>query len=764
MIEEQKTTEDDSERYMSNTYTQKFKKEKYFPKECLNQSGMNIKIPQSPSTEDVVKRVNSLISNEQKIKLPKHLKKENGKKDDSLLTFDEKNSFWLYNGKKIDESKLINHKEFIPIVKSLKNKLTEFKLLNDEKYNIYINQISILQKSNEMYLNKIDELYKIIDELSNSQKKGNQNINYYDNTKTNDNNILAENFRNNFLKKNYFNLFREKIARQKEIKKKYRIFQLEKNAKLKIKIFCLFKRFHTMNLRRKKFEYKYNNKLKKLGFNIIKKNLLLQKKLIEFKKFQTNINIIYSFATIKYYSFLNAKNKINVKKSIYFYNLKAKSKILKLLLLNFHNKIKKIQSENNSINLISFSRFLQKKYPKILLKHKQSKIKGLNILSNIFNRLDSDRKIKNNENILRFYYIEWKKISTNDVKIIQYKKKLFKKDAERFFRLAKNNKHYNKNYLIHLHNKKIINYNIRSFFSIILKERTITKSLLYFEIKQSKRVYVNFFKNLKINQKNKLKKQILTANISKFQTMQPIINYKFFFVKCYNILSKKNYIKNNLNIIAKKFYCSGVIHHLLMKSFNSKILNMKQFYEKSLHSFNDIIIEKKDIINKFENENKKLNQFKTTLEYQLKNLTNENRLLREEILNMRSEKQNEKLLKENIIIENNKNIVILKEKILEQKKTIEENEEREKKLQQKYIDDIQKALSLNKHLNEIINKKTKEIIDIQSKNKVTNNCNRRGFKSEKSTSDDNNELNEKLKKLNQKYKMNMSYNNIQSEQ
>ena len=661
-----------------------------------------------------------------------------------------------FKGEEIDESKIKKLEDALEIISSLKAKLIEYELANNQNINKAKDIINNLEEQNTLYLNKINELY---DEIERIEKK--YGIDFEHPNPNDPLNILIKEFRNRWLKKTFMKNFKNRILRQKKIKKGYKNLELKRNVLLKLKTFIAFEKLQNINAFKMAIINRRGIKLISNAIDTLRKNLVLNKLQKKFYYVQQNLYQLIYIKELKLKIYQKKRYKNNNKKALFFYYFKTVKKIMQILkTYAIHKdeieniKIKKSNKNNNKIAYLNFIKHINENYKgNIPSNLKENKVKGLKCLKNIFNKIEEkneENNMINNKRLLTLnkYFNLWKK-GQSEMDKIMYIKILHQKNLiNSFFKSALNSYKFHK-YSMEKDNIKSRQNLINRFFKNSLKKIRLKKKIKEFKEKlpkiqmslvlkkilnlaqidpfsrfaslRKKLIYSYTLEKLKDNKNNSIEKSHSKNKNKIFQSLYPKIFYKQFLVKIKHQISNFKNKKERINKLIHSHYLSKSFKILLIKAYKKKEKKIRDYYENTISYIKKILNEKSIAINKLQYDNNDLIKNYQNLLSQIQMLSNENEQLKRRINEINTNYISEKKAYNDALRRNKYDIQKMDDNMKNVQNQLHEALQREDLLQQKYCNEIQNSIQLNKNLNEIINRKNQEIYELNSQNEKLEN-------------------------------------------
>ena len=677
-----------------------------------------------------------------------------------------------FKGEEIDEKNITNLKDALDIINILKAKLIEYELANNQNINKAKDIINNLKEQNQLYLKRINDLY---DEMEDIEKKFDIDFEHPD--PKDPINLLVKDFRGRWLKKNFINNFKLRIKRQKFINNGVKNLQLKHNVLLKLKTFIAFEKIQNINAFKRALQNRRGIKLINNAIDSLRLNSVLNKLQKKFYIVQQNLFQLIYLKELKLQIYEKKRYRNNNKKALLFYYLKTLKKIMKILkayaihkdeIENNNNKIKK-----NKIEYLNFIKNINNKYKgKLPSELKENKVKGLKCLRKLIQKFEEKNEnnqfLKSNNkkiSILFKYFNLWKK-GQNEIDKIMYIKILHQRNLIKSFFKNALSSYKMHNYLMLKNNRKVRNNLINKFFYNIIKKINLRKNKRKFDEKlpkirmslilnkilklaqidpfsrfaslRRKLIYSYVIEKLKDNKKYSNQKYHSNNKKIKFQSLYPQIFYKQFFMKIKNKIINYRNKKRKINKLIHGHYLSKSLKLLLIKSYRYKERKLREYYENTISYIKKILNEKSIAINKLQYDNNDLIENYENLIKQIEYLKIENNNLKKRISEISSNYYNDKKAYSDVIRKNQFEYQKMDSNMKNVQNQLNEALQREDLLQQKYCNEIQNSININKNLNDIINRKNQEIYELTVKQgKLENKNNLLYFDKSSNFKDDN---------------------------
>ena len=209
----------------------------------------------------------------------------------------------------------------------------------------------------------------------------------------------------------------------------------------------------------------------------------------------------------------------------------------------------------------------------------------------------------------------------------------------------------------------------------------------------------------------------IKQNNKLFQTKTfPYLQRELFMLICKKKILKNNIKYNRINSLVTKHYKRKYIHIMLNIKRYKKENSLRAYYENTIIQIKRMLNEKTGIINQLEYDNNDLCYNNEQLLAKLNSVTNENEILKQNLCEIKYNYNNEKKQYDEMLKQKIKDVHSLQARVRNNEDLLNEAIMREEKLQKKYCNDIQTAINLNKNLNDIINRKNQQILDIKEVN------------------------------------------------
>ena len=660
-----------------------------------------------------------------------------------------------YKNEEIDTSKITSLTDAHEIINSLKAKLIEFQLANKSNISKSNDLVNKLKEQNEFLINQLNDVYLQLENIETTYGIDTDVHNPNDPVNT-----LVTSFRNKWLKIKFMNMLSERTCRQKRIKYNYYNNILpRKEYILKLKAFIGFEKLQntcdfkkTLAIRRADFTKR--NILISLKRNVIYNNIYRK-----FKEFQRNLHLLLYMKELKIKTIQSINYKDLNQKGLWFYYENVAKKIMKVFKANVFHNHKKVNEKGevglrkgNNLNYLNFTKALSAKYKnKLTPEMKEMKIKALRKLKEFYNRIDLNNKNKlvynknaNRNIILSNYFKLWLIGSNENSKTIHVNIQLKNNILKNIFKNLKQN-YMQRKYKTITHNPKVRNAYIKLFFSSIKKTLTLRNNKALFIQKkptiirkailnkmlilshndplvkvinlQKSNAYKSFLSKLKFVLALHKHMDVIKHNNKIFQTKTfPYLQHKLFMLICQKKILKNNIQYNRINSFITKHYKRKYIHTMLNIKRYKKENSLRAYYENTIMQIKRILNEKTGIINKLEYDNNDLCYNYEQVIAKLQALTNENEILKQNLCEIKYNYSNEKKQYDEMLKQKIKDVHSLQARVKNNEDLLSEAIIREEKLQKKYCNDIQTAINLNKNLNDIINRKNQQILDIKEVN------------------------------------------------
>lgn len=567
----------------------------------------------------------------------------------------------------------------LTIIQKLKTKIIEYDLANNQNIELAQEHIFKLEDENCFLKEQLKDCYTKLGKYS--EKYGDEILNKY--VYNIINKFKVKWSRIKLLKFFYFNYLVNK-------KHSYIIKQMlfNKYYNLKLKGFLSLQKNYLYYLNINKMNYKRELLIKFNLLNLFKINNNLNLKERSFFKYKKGLSKIFTFKKLSINCVKSKNNKINNKKSMFYYKQCLIKKAINSYKINLYTNIKyNLKPSLRHNNFIKFTNFLVKRgYDKLSTNRKSKYNYGLislkKIITQTHERVEKKYLYKNKIKVLSNFFDIWKSYITIYNRNIQVLINTSKEITKLFFMECKKNI-YRKDYESNI--KLIQSHTFFKCFKKRIKQNNITK--VVYPSMLIKKSFIRMLKNMKF--KTNLKNNIIFKNIMTpilIKSAIDIFKYKIYNMKknifienlIKNIANKRllnlkvrlgirNFFKNidnrvflnkKIKIFKKKLtgleIFSKTLNKIRTKCLFKRVINIKTYYVNLIEDMKKIIEEKSINLNCLESKLIVNDEEMQSLLNSNNNLYNENEYLKKQI-ELLEDKMNEDKQKSSILFEKNIN-------------------------------------------------------------------------------------------------------------